>query len=43
MSGYPNDVIERSGGLGGFILLEKPFSRTGLLHRVREVLSAPRG
>jgi two-component system cell cycle sensor histidine kinase/response regulator CckA len=38
ISGYPNDAIERSGGLGGFVLLEKPFSRASLLEQVRQTL-----
>jgi PAS domain S-box-containing protein len=42
ISGYPTEVIERSGGLGDFPLLEKPFSQAGLLERVRETLTAPR-
>jgi PAS domain S-box-containing protein len=42
MSGYPNEVIERSGGPGDLPLLEKPFSRAKLLERVRETLSPSR-
>jgi CheY-like chemotaxis protein len=40
ISGYPTEVIERSGGPGDLPLLEKPFSRANLLRRVREALSA---
>jgi FixJ family two-component response regulator len=43
ISGYSNDVIARSGDPQNVVLLEKPFSRTSLLQRVRETLSAPRG
>jgi two-component system cell cycle sensor histidine kinase/response regulator CckA len=42
ISGYPNEAIERSGGLGGFALLEKPFSRTRLLQQVRQTLQIGR-
>jgi PAS domain S-box-containing protein len=42
ISGYPNEIVERSGGLGDLPLLEKPFSRAALLHRVRETLTASR-
>jgi len=39
MSGYPNDGILQAGILdGGMLYLEKPFTRDGLLRRVREVL-----
>jgi PAS domain S-box-containing protein len=41
ISGYSNDVIARSGDPQNVVLLEKPFSRTSLLQRVRETLSAP--
>jgi len=41
ISGYSNDVIARSADLENVVLLEKPFSRTSLLERVRETLSAP--
>jgi two-component system cell cycle sensor histidine kinase/response regulator CckA len=40
MSGYPNDGILQAGILdGGMQYLEKPFTRDGLLRKVREVLS----
>jgi PAS domain S-box-containing protein len=42
ISGYPNEIIERSGGPGDLPLLEKPFSRMALLRQVREALAGPR-
>ena len=39
MSGYSNDRVVQAGGLAeGVVLLEKPFSREGLLRKVRQLL-----
>jgi two-component system, cell cycle sensor histidine kinase and response regulator CckA len=41
MSGYTDDVIVQRGVLNsGTTLLQKPFGRTGLLGKVRQVLDS---
>jgi PAS domain S-box-containing protein len=44
MSGYTNDSIIHHGIVESAVeLLEKPFTRVALLHRVRDLLDAPNG
>ncbi|MCR4295430.1 MAG: response regulator, partial [Elusimicrobia bacterium] len=43
MSGYPGNALGPMTGLGGCVLLEKPFSPAQMLNTVREVLDLAQG